>query len=206
MAMAATLGSKQPEAKQKICCRKMVFNGRKMVVSKLFKIVLTASSTVFISKFKKGFAKRMLAYASALAMTVAVSPTMSLGALSAYYTNIPDLSTGNESGKYADIIIKAGKDKQLEFTRATAYLPVWRTPAGAYNINALITREPDPHFYYTQARLLQNDTHQVVVQLKYYEGISALSNAIHALDPLVPYGITGLVLETFTIKDNNTVE
>lgn len=148
----------------------------------------------------------MMAYASAVAIALAANSTAVLGALSAYYTQVPVASAGNELEKYPDIVIKTGEDRQLEFTRAMAYMPVWRTQAGTYNINALVTREPDPHFYYTQVRLLRNDPHKVVVQLRYYESISTLTNAIKALDPLVLYGITGTVLETFTINDNNTID
>lgn len=161
--------------------------------------------SMFLSKSRKALARRMRAYASTLALAVAVGPTMSSGALTAYYTNVSSNSAGSRLEKYADIVVKMGDDQQLEFTRATAYMPLWRTPIGAYNITNLVTREPDSHFYYTYLRLLQNDTNRVVVQLRYYESISTLSNAVQAVDPLVPCGITGIVLETFAINDNHTI-
>jgi len=137
-----------------------------------------------------------------VSVTALVSGQIDFGA---YYTKIEGISNGANLGKYADIIAIVGQGKQLEFTRATAYMPVWRTPYGTYNISSIITRENDPDFLYTYVRLLQNDTDKIVVQLRYYESVSVLSKAVDDDDPLNPYGITGIVLETFTINRDNSV-
>jgi hypothetical protein len=123
----------------------------------------------------------------------------------AYYTKVTGISAGANLGKYADIIVVVGPGKQLEFTRATAYMPVWRTPSGTYNISSIIKRESDPDFLYTYVRLLQNDPEKIVIQMRYYESVSTLAKAVDNDDPLNVYGITGIVLETFTINRDNTV-
>jgi len=133
-------------------------------------------------------------------VTTLISGQIDFGA---YYTKVAGISNGANLGRYADIIAIVGPGKQLEFTRATAYMPVWRTPSGTYNISSIITRENDPDFLYTYVRLLQNNPDKIVVQLRYYESVSKLSK--NNDDPLNPYGITGIVLETFTINRDNRV-
>jgi hypothetical protein len=52
----------------------------------------------------------------------------------AYHTKISHTST-DYFGKYADLIVVLGEDRQLEFTRRTQYLPRWVTPKGSFIVD-----------------------------------------------------------------------
>jgi hypothetical protein len=123
----------------------------------------------------------------------------------AYHTKVQHSAT-DYMGKYADIIVVIG-DNRLEFTRQTAYLPVWQTAKGVYHVDDLFPgRDQDFQFYYNYIRLLENNADTIVVHWRYFTDIKTLDRANSELDPLNPHGILGVVHELFTITPDGRVE
>ena len=124
----------------------------------------------------------------------------------AYYTKVQNSST-DFFGKYADIIVVIGKDKQLDFTRNTGYIPLWKTPAGEYLIDDLYPgRDKDYEFDYNYVRLIENNDDKIVVEWRYFPYIKTMEQANRDLDPLTKDGILGVVYELFTIYPDGTLE
>jgi hypothetical protein len=124
----------------------------------------------------------------------------------AYYTNVYDPST-NYIRKDNDLIVVLGKGEQLEFTRLTGYLPMWRTTAGTFLMHDFYPdKDIDSTYEYSYVRLLENTPERIVVQWRFIPDIKALNEANVKLDPLVKAGFTGVVHELFTIYSDGTVE
>jgi len=117
----------------------------------------------------------------------------------AYYTKAQHSAT-DYVGKYADIFVVLGEEKQLEFTRQTGYLPRWKTSDGAFLIDDLFPgRDKDYEFNYTYVKLIKDSPEKIVVQWRYFSDIETLKKANIELDPLVIHGLTGVVHELFSI-------
>ena len=124
----------------------------------------------------------------------------------AYYTKVQNSAT-DYFGKYADLIVVLGKDKQLEFTRNTGYQPLWKTPTGKYLIDDLYPgRDKDYQFEYNYVRLIENSDDKIVVEWRYFPDIKVIEKANQELDALTKDGILGVVYETFTIHPDGTIE
>ena len=123
----------------------------------------------------------------------------------AYYTNVNDSLT-SYFNKDNDIIVVLGKNRQLEFTRLTRYLPLWRTVKGAFLFrNFFPDKDIDSTFDYSYVRLIENSPERIVVQWRFIPDIKSLEKANENLAPLVKSGITGVVQELFTIYPDNSV-
>lgn len=150
-----------------------------------------------------------LGFLLATGLCVFVCPVSTLNADSdfyAYYTKVSQSAT-DYMGKYPDIIVVLGKDRQLEFTRQTGYLPRWRTATVDATIDDLLPgRDPDHLFYYSYVRLMENSPEKIVVHWRYYADITTLDLANRALDPMTLHGFTGVVHELYTIYPDGTVE
>ncbi len=117
----------------------------------------------------------------------------------AYHTKRVHSST-DYIGKYADLIVVLGEDKQLEFTRQTQYLPKWVTPEGTFMLDDFFPeRELDHEFNYNYVRLMENGPEKIVVHWRYIPDISAIDLANTELNPTVIEGLTAAVHETFEI-------
>ncbi len=135
----------------------------------------------------------------------AIAPAMAGEDFYAYYTHAAP-SAAEYVGKCSDMIVVLGKGRQLEFTRATGYLPAWRTPHGVQSVADLFPgRDRDPHFYYNYVRLLDSGPDKIVVQWRYFKEIAGIVKANQELDVLNPRGITGVVHELYTIHPDGRV-
>ena len=124
----------------------------------------------------------------------------------AYYTKVQHSAT-DYMGKYADIIVVLGDRKQLEFTRRTGYLPLWRTSDNTYLVDDLFPgKDQDYEFDYNYVRLIRSDPDKIVVQWRYITDIQALNKANEELDPLIIKGFTGVVEELFIIYPDGRIE
>ena len=124
----------------------------------------------------------------------------------AYYTKVQHSATDYFS-KYSDIIVVLGEGKQLEFTRKTGYLPLWKTTNGTYLVDDFFPgRDPDYNFYYNYVRLIESSAEKIIVHWRYIPDIETLNEANINLDPLTQHGLTGVVHEQFTIYPNGDVE
>ncbi|MHB1038390.1 MAG: LamG-like jellyroll fold domain-containing protein [Pirellulales bacterium] len=128
------------------------------------------------------------------------------GEFHAYYTHAAP-SGGGYVGKYSDLIVVLGKGRQLEFARATGYLPVWRTPKGAKSVTDLLPgKDQDPHSYYNYVRLTESSPDRIVVHRRYFKDTATLLKANQELDVLNPHGITGVVHELYAIHPDGRVD
>lgn len=124
----------------------------------------------------------------------------------AYYTKVQNSAT-DYFGKYADLIVVLGQNKQLEFTRNTCYQPLWKTSNGEYLIDDLYPgRDKDFEFNYNYVRLIENNDDKIVVEWRYFPYTKTIEQANRDLDPLVKEGILGVVYEFFTIYPDGKVE
>ena len=124
----------------------------------------------------------------------------------AYYTKVQHSAT-DYMGKYADIIVVLGDRKQLEFTRRTGYLPLWRTSDNTYLVDDLFPgKDQDYEFDYNYVRLIRNDPDKIIVQWRYITDIQAIKKANEELDPLIIKGFTGVVDELFIIYPDGRIE
>jgi hypothetical protein len=124
----------------------------------------------------------------------------------AYHTKVQHSAT-DYFGKFADIIIVLGQDKQLEFTRRTGNQPLWRTKTGTYLIDDLYPgRDKDFEFFYNYVRLIENSPKKKVVHWRYYPDTQTLDRANREKNPLVSHGLLGVVHEFFTIYPDGKVE
>jgi hypothetical protein len=124
----------------------------------------------------------------------------------AYHTKVQHSAT-DYFGKYADIIVVLGEDKQLEFTRQTGNQPLWRIKSGAFLIDDLYPgRDKDFEFFYNYVRLIQNSPDKIVVHWRYFPDIESLQRANREKNPLTPHGFLGVVHELFTIYPDGKVE
>jgi Concanavalin A-like lectin/glucanases superfamily len=123
----------------------------------------------------------------------------------AYYTSVNDSAT-NYFNKDNDIIVVLGKGQQLEFTRLTKYLPLWRTNKGAFLLRDFYPQKDiDSTFDYSYVRLIENGPEKIMVQWRFIPDIKSLEKANKNLDPLIKSGLTGVVYELFTIYPDHTV-
>jgi len=124
----------------------------------------------------------------------------------AYYTKAQH-SASDYLGKYADLIVVFGENKQLEFTRRTGYLPMWKTPKGFFPIDDFYPgRDQDYEFYYNYVRLVESTPERIKVHWRYYPDIETLDKANSNLDPLNMHGLLGVVHEIFTIYPDGSIE
>ncbi len=124
----------------------------------------------------------------------------------AYHTKVQH-SASDYLGKYADLIVVLGENRQLEFTRQTAYQPVWKTKSGKYLVDDFFPgRDKDYIFYYNYVRLLENTEEKIVVHWRYIPEIDPLNKSILEKDPLNSHGLLGVVHELFTIYPDGKVE
>jgi hypothetical protein len=124
----------------------------------------------------------------------------------AYHTKVQHSAT-DYFGKFADIIVVLGEDKQLEFTRRTENQPLWRTKSGTYLIDDLYPgRDRDYEFFYNYVRLIETSPQKIVVHWRYFPDIQTLERANREKNPLEPHGFLGGVHELFTIYPDGKVE
>jgi len=96
---------------------------------------------------------------------------------------------------------------RLEFVRANGYQPQWRTASGIHRVESLIpgTTE-DPNCFYSSVRLMKNGPDGIVVHWRRFKDPERVTTANNAMDPLNPYGITGVIHELFTIFPDGRVD
>ena len=123
----------------------------------------------------------------------------------AYHTKVAQTAT-DYVGKYADLIIVVGEGKQLEFTRQTNYVPLWRVLDKSYRVDEFFPeRTFDYSFEYSFVRLLEEGPDKIVVHWRYVPDISILKKANENIDPLFIKGFTNVVHEIFTIYPTGKV-
>jgi hypothetical protein len=123
----------------------------------------------------------------------------------AYHTKVAQTAT-DYVGKYADLIIVLGEGKQLEFTRQTNYVPLWRVLDKSYRVDEFFPeRTFDYSFEYSFVRLLEEGPDKIVVHWRYVPDISILKKANENIDPLFIKGFTNVVHEIFTIYPTGKV-
>ncbi len=114
------------------------------------------------------------------------------GELSAYYTrNSYNEYTSQISGEYADVVVKVGDLGQLEFSREYSFRPNWVYNGGSERVNHLASINGDgPTFgnfdsrcRYAYARIIQNNSSQVIVHWRYFPDLDDLDPAavVHEL-------------------------
>lgn len=124
----------------------------------------------------------------------------------AYHTKVQHSAT-DYFGKYADIIVVLGPDRQLEFTRRTGYQPLWKTEQGSWLIDDLYPgRDRDFEFFYNYVRLIEDSPEKKVVHWRYMPDLQAIKQANAEKNPLVRAGFLGVVHEFFTIYPDGRVE
>ena len=124
----------------------------------------------------------------------------------AYHTKVSHTST-DYLGKYADLIVVLGKDKQLEFTRQTNYTPKWVTPSGSFIVDEFFPeREKDYSIDYNYVRLLEESNEKITVHWRYMPSIDLMEEANANLEPTNIHGFTNVVHEIFTIYPSGKVE
>jgi hypothetical protein len=124
----------------------------------------------------------------------------------AYHTKVQHSAT-DYLGKYADLIVVLGENRQLEFTRRTGYLPLWKTESGSYLMDDFYPgRDKDYVFYYNYVRLMENTPDKIVIHWRYIPDIQTLNKANENKDPINLHGFLGVVHELFTIYPDGRVE
>lgn len=115
--------------------------------------------------------------------TEAANPAPLGGDFRAYYTHLDvgDMTLDDEgnplgpiTGQYTDVIIRFSNQRQLEFSRATSYLPVWKSEQGQWPFQALVSRtgdgsadRPDRINRYSYVRIIQSDANQALIHWRY---------------------------------------
>ena len=126
--------------------------------------------------------------------------------LHAYYTKVAH-STTDYMGQFPDIVVVLEEDKQLEFTRRTGYLPLWRVGNDTWTADDFFPRRKDDFtFDYNYVRLIENTPEKVVVQWRYIPEPRTIEAANRELNPMIVDGITGAVHEFFTIYPDGRVK
>jgi hypothetical protein len=124
----------------------------------------------------------------------------------AYHTKISHTST-DYFGKYADLIVVLGEDRQLEFTRRTQYLPRWVTPKGSFIVDDFYPgRDMDHNLEYNYVRLVEETPGRIIVHWRYMPDLELIEQANAELNPTFIEGFTSVVHEIFTIYPNGKVE
>ncbi len=97
----------------------------------------------------------------------------------AYYTRL-DLED-DISGKYADIVVRFGPNKQFVFSRETSYLPFWETKQGKWTVEEIIPRagngpsgRPDEYCWYSHVRIIENTPNKIVIHWRYMPNFANL--------------------------------
>jgi hypothetical protein len=124
----------------------------------------------------------------------------------AYYTKVSHTST-DYFGKFADLIVVIGEDRQLEFTRRTQYRPRWVTPDGSFMVDDFYPgRDVDYNLDYNHVRLIENSLEKIIVNWRYFPDIASITKANEYLNPATIDGFTSVVYEIFTIYPDGKVE
>jgi hypothetical protein len=113
--------------------------------------------------------------------------------------------------KYADLVVTLADGNRLEFARANAYLPQWRTTTGGLHSveNLFPGTDADPDLYYSYVRLVESGPEEIVVHWRHFKDIESITMSKQqgpVPDSLNPHGITGVIHELFTIHPDGTVE
>jgi hypothetical protein len=167
------------------------------------RVVNQATSLEERRELKKSF---MLLSVVILFSSLIVQNTVAADNFYAYHTKVQHSAT-DFFGKYADIIVVLGGGKQLEFTRRTGYLPLWKTLNGSYLVDDLFPgRDEDMQFYYNYVRLIEQSPDKIIVHWRYYPETKTLDEANRNLDSLFPHGFLGVVHELYSIFPDGTVK
>ncbi len=123
----------------------------------------------------------------------------------AYHTKVQHSATDYLS-EVADIIVVLDEG-QLEFTRQTNYLPLWRFKTGTQRVDDLFPgRDVDAFFDYSYVRLIKNTPEEILIHWRYIPDIDPIIQANQEKDPLVAHGFTGVVHEFYHILPNGSIK
>ncbi|ASP37592.1 hypothetical protein CHH28_02405 [Bacterioplanes sanyensis] len=133
----------------------------------------------------------------------------SSSALFAYYTRIDsgeDWEQHQFVGDYADIRVQFADGSQLEFARASSYLPRWKTASGSAHFDMRVATQGDGSGLrwdklnrHSHVRIIEQSDSEVLVHWRYAPVFESDEN------PMVP-GWTGWVDEYFRIGSDAKVE
>ena len=120
-----------------------------------------------------------------------------VGGFHAYYTRTD--SNDAITGKYADIIVSFGGKGKFVFSGNSSYRPYWETAKGKWYVDEIIPRkgngtklQPDKYNGFSYARIIKNDSGEVIVQWRYYPDIQKI-------------GLTDVAHEFYTITSDGKV-
>ena len=107
---------------------------------------------------------------------------------------------GKAHDKYKDLVVVLDKGKWLEFSRNSAYRPLWHTASGTYPVDEFYPdRDLDTHLEYTYVRLIESTPEKIIVHWSYIPDIERINAINESLDPVDIYGFRAAVHELFTI-------
>jgi len=96
------------------------------------------------------------------------------------------------TGRYADIVVNAGKYGQFVFSRESSYLPYWKTEKGKWFVDELVARQKDVACLYSYARIIENTPTKILIHWRYMPDLAKLRQA-------------DVVHESFAISPDGTV-
>ena len=132
--------------------------------------------------------------------------TASAAEFYAYYTKVRHSRT-DYMGDYPDLIVVVGNLGQLEFTRRTNYLPLWRSDGIEVLVDDFFPERNDDYaFDHNYVRLIESTPDRILVHWRYMRNAKQLAEASRKLDSLLYEGISGVVHELFEIRPDGTVE
>ena len=102
--------------------------------------------------------------------------------------------TGPITGRYADVIVNIGRDRQFVFGRRSSYLPYWTTEKGKWFVKDLVARQADIACVYSYVRIIETGPNRVLIHWRYMPDLKK------------PHGFFGVVHEYFEIfKDGKVI-
>ncbi len=91
----------------------------------------------------------------------------------AYYTRL-DYEDGNNTGKYADIVVNVGQLGKFVFSREYSYLPYWQASETKHFVNKIIpingdgpAERPDKINKCSYVRVIENSSDKVIIHWRY---------------------------------------
>jgi len=125
----------------------------------------------------------------------------------AYYTNIE--SKNNITGKYADIVVKIGDNKEFVFCRDSCYLPYLKIGEEKWYVDELIKKHSDgtekyPEIFnkYSYVRIIKNTSEQIIVHWRYIPDFRNINfkSVVHEYFSLTPDGMVRRIIKEGNIN------